>query len=104
MNIQMPDSIATFFAVSNGADISAVAQCFAATAVVSDEAHMHQGHEPIRAWLLEAQRKYAYTAEPLDIVHRNSAFTVRARVSGNFPGSPVELKHVFRLADGKIEV
>jgi len=102
MNIQMPDSIATFFEVSNGADAS-VAQCFTETAVVSDEKDTHQGHQAIRAWLREAQRKYAYTAEPLDIVHRDTTFTVRVRVSGRFPGSPVELNHVFRLAEGKIE-
>jgi hypothetical protein len=28
--------------------------------------------------------------------------TLRARLTGNFPGSSVELDHVFTLEDGKI--
>jgi hypothetical protein len=103
MNIQLPDSIASFFEVSNGAEASALEQCFTESAVVHDENHTHQGHEAIRAWLREAKRRYAYTVEPLDIVQQDSTAKVRAKVSGNFPGSPVELNHVFRLTDGRIE-
>jgi SnoaL-like domain len=103
MNIQLPDSIASFFEVSNGAEASALEQCFTGNAVVHDENHTHQGHEAIRAWLREAKRRYAYTVEPLDIVQQDSTAKVRAKVSGNFPGSPVELNHVFQLTDGRIE-
>jgi len=103
MNVKLPDSIATFFEVSNGAEASALEQCFTENAVVHDEDHAHQGHEAIRAWLREAQRKYAYTVEPLDVLQQDSTVKVRAKVSGNFPGSPVELNHVFRLTDGRIE-
>jgi len=104
MNIQLPDSIAAFFEVSNGADALAVERCFTETAVVHDESHAHQGHESIRAWLREAQRKYAYTVEPLAVAQQDSTFKVRARVSGNFPGSPVELDHVYELTSGRIDV
>lgn len=103
MNIQLPASIATFFEVSNGADVSALERCFAGNAVVHDENHRHLGHEAIRAWLQEAKRKYVYTVEPLDATQQDSTVKVLARVSGNFPGSPVELTHVFRLGDGRIE-
>jgi len=103
MNVQLPDSIATLFEVSNGAEASALEQCFTENAVVQDENHAHQGLEAIRAWLREAQRKYAYTVEPLDVVQQNSIVNVCAKVSGNFPGSPVELNHVFRLTGGRIE-
>ena len=103
MNVQFPDSIASFFAVSNGAEASAVEQCFTENAVVKDENQTHQGHDAIRAWLREARRKYAYTVEPLDVVQQDSTVKVRAEVAGNFPGSPVELNHVFRLTGGRIE-
>jgi len=63
----------------------------------------HRGHAAIQAWLREAQRKYAYTVEPLDVVQQDSNVNVRAKVSGNFPGSPVELNHVFRLNGDRID-
>lgn len=103
MNVQLPDSISTFFDLSNGAEASMLAQCFTGNAIVQDENHAHQGREAIRVWLREAQRKYAYTVEPLDFVQQDSTLKVRAKVSGNFPGSPVELDHAFRLAGGRIE-
>ena len=103
MNVQLPDSIAAFFEVSNGAKPSVLERCFTENAVVHDENHTHQGHDAIRAWLLEAKRKYAYTVEPLDVVQQDSTVKVCAKVSGNFPGSPVELDHVFRLTGGRIE-
>ena len=104
MNLQMPDSIASFFEVSNGAEASALEQCFSESAVVRDENQTHQGHDAIRAWLREARHKYAHTVEPLDVVQQGSTVKVRARVSGNFPGSPLELNHVFRLAGDRIEL
>ena len=103
MNVQLPDSIASFFEVSNGAEASALEQCFTENAVVQDENETHQGHDAIRAWLREARRKYAYTVEPLDVVEQDSTVKVRAKVSGHFPGSPLELNHVFRLAGARIE-
>jgi hypothetical protein len=103
MNVQLPDSITAFFEVSNGAKASALERCFTENAIVHDENHTHQGHDAIGAWLREAKRKYAYTVEPLDVVHQDSTVTVRAKVSGSFPGSPVELNHVFRLSGGRIE-
>lgn len=103
MSIRLPDSITTFFEVSNGAEASALEQCFTGDAVVQDENHTHQGLEAIRAWLREAQHKYAYTVEPLDVAEQDSIVKVRAKVAGNFPGSPVELDHVFRIAGGRIE-
>jgi len=103
MNVQLPDSIAAFFEVSNGAEASALEQCFTEGAVVQDENRTHRGHDAIRAWLREARRKYGYTVEPLDVVQQDSTVTARAKVSGNFPGSPVELNYVFRLTGGRIE-
>lgn len=103
MNIQLPDPITTYFQVSNGAEISVLAQCFTENAVVNDEGHTYQGHEAIQAWQQEARRKYACSVEPLDFTKQDSSVKVCARVTGNFPGSPVQLEHLFRLVDGRIE-
>ncbi len=103
MGVQLPESIAAFFRVSNGADVSALKRCFTEDAVVSDERHAYRGQKAIQAWLQEAQHKYAYRVEPLDFVVQGSHVEVRAMVSGRFPGSPVELAHVFRLRGESIE-
>lgn len=103
MRILLPDSVATFFQVSNSAELSALRQCFTEDAVVRDEGHMHQGHQAMQVRLLEAQRKYTYSVEPLDAVQQGSSVKVCAKVSGNFPGSPVQLEHVFRLASDRIK-
>jgi hypothetical protein len=103
MSTQLPDSIATFFKVSNGSDVSELSQCFAEDALVRDEGRLHRGHEAIEAWLRDARRKYAYRVEPVNAVRQGSIVKVRAKVEGDFPGSPVELEHVFRLAGNRIE-
>ena len=41
MNVQLPDSIAYFFELSNGAKASALEQCFTENAVVQDENQTH---------------------------------------------------------------
>ena len=103
MDAHLPDSIASFFELSNGVEAPTLERLFTESAVVLDENKAHQGHDAIRAWLREARRKYAYTVEPLDAAQRHSTVKVRARVSGNFPGSPLELTYVFRLAGERIE-
>jgi len=45
---------------------------------------------------------YTYAIEPLDLSQDGAAVTMRARLTGAFPGSPVELTYTFVLADGKI--
>lgn len=103
MNSPLPDSISSFFKISNGAEDSALPQCFSEHAVVNDENREYHGHEAIRAWLREARRKFTFTVEPLHVEQRHATVKVNARVAGDFPGSPVELEHVFRLSAGRID-
>jgi len=42
------------------------------------------------------------TSEPLTVVVSGGEATVDARVTGDFPGSPVELRYRFRLEDDRI--
>ncbi len=102
MGLELPDPIVTYFDISNGVGTTALARCFDTDAVVSDEHQTHKGLEAIQRWLDEAKRKYRYAAEPIDALAQGSAIVVRARVSGNFPGSPTELDHTFHLVDNRI--
>jgi hypothetical protein len=100
MNIQLPDSIATFFEVSNGADVARLSQCFAQDASVRDEGQTHQGYGAIKSWLQATQRQYEYRVEPVTVQQN---INVIAKITGNFPGSPIQLEYVFQLVDDKIK-
>lgn len=102
MTIALPHAISTYFAISNGGDIANVKQCFTADAAVFDEGKSHKGHAAIMAWQRAVQAAFEYTVEPIQTVAEGSQVTVTARAIGNFPGSPVVLKHVFGLVGGKI--
>jgi hypothetical protein len=102
MNLHLPDAVQTYFAVSNGADISRLAACFCAHASVTDENRTHQGIAAIEAWQQEARQAFTYRVEPLTATQNDDSLSVTARLDGNFPGSPLQLNHVFRLEDGQI--
>ena len=55
-----------------------------------------------REWAAEARRKYSYRAEPIAVEGPAVAPIVTARVTGNFPGSPTDLRYRFTLANGAI--
>lgn len=101
MSISLPPPIARYFDADqhDGVDI---ADCFAADAFVVDEGRRHRGVEAIRAWKESASAKYTYKVVPMSMVEDNGLITVSGMVSGNFPGSPVELRYVFRLAGDRI--
>ncbi|MEJ0099360.1 MAG: nuclear transport factor 2 family protein [Pseudomonadota bacterium] len=95
----LADSIRTYLAVSGGADDAALDECFRSDAQVSDEKQVHQGMGAIRAWLRAARARYQYSVVPLRSTSHGTNVSVIARIEGNFPGSPVELTHVFVLDD-----
>lgn len=105
MKLQLPEAVNTYFAISNGDDPARLATCFHADARVIDEKRTHQGIDAIVAWqrqARQARQAFSYRVEPVDASQRDDALTVTARVVGDFPGSPVLLKHLFALMDGQI--
>lgn len=101
MSVTLPKPIADYFA-ADAQDGSAIARCFAADAVVIDEKRTHQGREAITQWKAEASTKYDYTSEPIASAQQGDLTVVTARVTGNFPGSPVNLRYAFTLAGQEI--
>jgi len=90
----LPDPIAAYFAADqHSAD--AIARCFTAQAVVKDEGHTYTGLEAIMAWKAAASAAYTYTSEPFALEHKECSSIVTSRVTGNFPGSPVDLRYRF---------
>ncbi|PKM24579.1 MAG: polyketide cyclase [Gammaproteobacteria bacterium HGW-Gammaproteobacteria-13] len=102
MTLQLPDAVQTYFAVSNGGDISRLAACFCADASVTDENRTHHGIAAIAAWQQQARQAFTYSVEPLAATQNDDSLSVTARLVGNFPGSPVMLNHRFLLQDSQI--
>src|SRR5437016_2819728 len=98
----LPKPIAVYIAVENNGDTSLLDKCFAEDAVVRDERKTINGLAAIKTWKAETKKKYQHTVEPLKFVEQDDKTLVTNRLTGNFPGSPIELEFVFTLAGDKI--
>ena len=101
MNLGMPKPVAAFF-TADTVDAEAVARCFTETAVVKDEGHTYHGRAAIKQWKADASTKYQYTSEPFACEREDGRIVVTSRLTGNFPGSPVNLRFSFGLEGDKI--
>jgi hypothetical protein len=101
MTLDLPNPVAAYFTADKG-DSEAVAQCFTETAVVKDEGHTYHGRAAIKQWKADASAKYQYTSEPFACERKDGKFVVTSRLTGNFPGSPVNLRFFFRLEGDRI--
>jgi hypothetical protein len=102
MSLALPGPVAAYFDAEKAADAQALARCFAEDGVVRDEGGTFRGRAAIEQWNAGAREKYHHTVEPLSAVTRDDELVVIGRVSGNFPGSPVDLEHAFRVHGDKI--
>ena len=76
---------------------------FADDATVVDERETHHGRAAIRAWRVGPASRFAYTTEILRTESDDpDRHVVTARLTGNFPGSTVVLRHDFTLAGERI--
>jgi hypothetical protein len=100
-DLNLPEPIAAYFKADQR-DSEAVADCFTTQAVVKDEGQTHCGPEAIKAWKTAVSTKYAYTSAPFAVEQTDGWYMVTSRLTGNFPGSPVDLRYRFRLERGKI--
>jgi len=99
--IHLPPPIADYFAADTS-DASEVARCFSESAVVIDERREHRGRPAITRWKAEATAKYHYTSEARAVDVSGPDVTVTARVTGDFTGSPVDLRYRFTLEGASI--
>ena len=100
-NLNLPEPIAAYFDADKR-DGEAVARCFTKLGVVKDEGQTHLGPAAIKAWKTIATARYSYSSEPFAVAQKDGRYIVTSRLTGNFPGSPVDLRFFFNLARGKI--
>ena len=101
MTLDLPGPISAYFAADRE-DGEAVARCFTEAAVVKDEGRTYRGRAAIRQWKEDVSTRYQYTSEPLSCERKDGKVVVTCRLTGNFPGSPVDLRFFFALEGDKI--
>jgi hypothetical protein len=101
MTLDLPGPVAAYFAADKE-DGEAVARCFTEAAVVKDEGRTYRGRAAIRQWKEDVSTRYQYTSEPLACEARDGTVVVTSRLTGTFPGSPVNLRFFFVLEGDKI--
>ena len=102
MLVDVPQIVAEYLAAEREHDAGRLSLCFSQDGFVYDEGKYYRGPDAIRLWKEKVDAKYQYTSEFLAASVSTDAVKVRARLTGNFPGSPVEVHQVFELAGGKI--
>jgi hypothetical protein len=101
-SLHLPAPVVNYLAAEKAKDADMLALCFTEDARVHDEGRDHRGRDAIRSWKRETDTKYQYVSDPLEASVTGNTVKLRARLTGNFPGSPVELDHTFTLANDKI--
>jgi len=101
MTLNLPNPVAAYF-TADKSDSEAVSRCFTDHAVVKDEGHTYNGRAAIKKWKEDVSAKYEYTSELLKCEQKDGKIVVTCRLTGNFPGSPVDLRFFFQLAGEKI--
>jgi hypothetical protein len=102
MSVPLPPPIDLYVRIENSGDVEALSDCFASDATVRDEGHTYEGLSAIRAWKAGTRQKYSHTVVPLEVADRDGKTVLKAKLTGDFPGSPVTLDFAFVLKDGKI--
>lgn len=99
--MNLPKVITDLVTAQNQFDSKAYAACFSETAVVFDEGKTHTGTAEIENWIEKANQTYRAVMHPLE--YEADEQTLKAEVSGSFPGSPLVLTYQFELTDGQIQ-
>jgi hypothetical protein len=102
MSIQLPAPIERYVQIANADSPDAAPQCFAPDAIVHDEGEIHEGLTAIKAWMVATKKKYGHTITPLEVDERGGQSVLKARLTGDFTGSPITVNFSFVLTDGKI--
>lgn len=102
MTLTLPPILADMISAHNAHDPEAFIACFTDDAVVRDEGRVHFGKTAIRTWFAEVSRNYEAVFHVTDLATFDGEPVLSGRVSGNFEGSPIDLRYFTGLEDGKI--
>lgn len=101
MPISLPEAIGGYFTADHDGSNN-IAQCFTDNAIVKDENRTYEGQAAISQWKSEVSKKFTYRSEPFACEEKDGKTIVTSRLTGSFPGSPVELRYIFRMEGDRI--
>jgi diaminopimelate epimerase len=102
MSIHLPPPIDIYIKAENSGNVARLSACFAADATVRDESQSYESLAAIMEWKAETKKKYNHTVEPLKVEERDGKTVVEAKLTGDFPGSPVTVEFSFLLEGNMI--
>ena len=102
MALDVPQPVAEYLAAEKAKDADALSRCFTEDGTIHNEGQDYHGRDSIRQWKQAADAKYRNGLRAVNVQTLGDSVTVRARPTGEFPGNPVELDHIFKLSNNKI--
>lgn len=99
--MNLPKVITDLVKAQDNFDSIAYANCFTENAIVFDEGKTHKGKKEIKDWIEKANEEYQATMKPLEYLETEQ--TLKAKVSGTFPGSPLVLTYRYEFKDELIQ-
>ena len=100
----LPKTVEAFFDAKNSQDYILISNLFSDKAVVIDggENKTITGEVEISEWIKKSLTTLNLSSEIIDANQVNGIAEVEAKVSDDFPGSPVKFLYKFTLKDEKI--
>ena len=89
--MNLPIILSDLVKYQNNFDSTGYANCFTETAVVFDEGKTYNGKREIENWIKKANEDYQVKMKPLE--YSETEQTLKAEISGIFPGSPAVLTY-----------
>jgi len=102
MKDSLNPTIIAYVEASNTRDSQALSRCFAPNAVVRDEGQTYEGADGVSRWIAHSLAAFVFSIEPIAVARHEDETVVTGRLTGTFPGSPVDLRFIFRLDGDKI--
>ncbi len=99
--MNLPKVISDLVKAQDNFDSMAYANCFTETAVVFDEGKTHNGKREIANWIKKANEDYQVKMKPLE--YSETQQTLKADISGSFPGSPLVLTYTYEFKNELIQ-
>jgi hypothetical protein len=101
MTLTVPAPVAAYLAAEQAKDAEQLSLCFTKDGLVRDEGRDYRGRDAIVKWEKTADATYRSMQPPQRSNERRRGDCASA-LTGDFPGSPVEVNHFFQLSKGKI--
>jgi len=100
---ELPQVLISLIKSQNEKDSETFTSCFDKGATVHDEGHTYTGSSEIKSWNKETTKKYDTHIKAKKYEENVAEHTITFQVSGNFEGSPIDLKYHFEIRENLIK-